>query len=233
MGSRRWRVARRAVSSVVLLAAVGMRVAWADQIRLKDGTEVSATLVDKDGENVVVRIPRASVDAVNGEPLPPPVIAGSKAPDFTAVDLQGATHTMADNRGHVTLLQFWASWCPHCRSDVPLMKKLFTSYREKGLRLVTVSVDQSLEALQTLIRDQQLAYPVIAASTYRSVPELYESRGIPAYYLIDAQGTIAKVWHGSVTESTADLEETLTRLLGISETAAAPVASASAPPSAN
>ena len=227
------RIARRVILSACLFAAAGITAVHADQIRLKDGTEVSATLLDTDGESVVVRIPRTSIEAVNGRPLPPPLVAGAQAPDFTAVDLQGTTQTMAQNRGHTTLLQFWASWCPHCRSDLPLMKKLFTSYQDKGLRVVTVSVDQQLEGLQAFVRDQAIPYPVIAALTYPSVPELYESRGVPSYYLIDAEGNIAKTWSGSVTERKGDFEEVLTRLLGIPEAAAAPAPSASGPPTAH
>jgi len=192
--------------------------AHADQIRMKDGTKLSGTVLQRDGEHVVVLLPRASVESVDGQALPPPVIAGSPAPEFTAVDLDGATRSLAENRGHVTLLQFWASWCPHCRSDLPLMKKLFAQYREQGLRLLTVSVDQDPAALQTFIQKEQLSYPVLSAVAHPALPDLYETQGIPAYFLIDADGTIVKTWSGSVTERPSDFEDVLTRLLAPSGT---------------
>ena len=103
------RIARRVILSACLFAAAGIAAVHADQIRLKDGTEVVGSVVGKDGEIVSVQFPRADVVAINGQPLPPPVNVGAVAPDFTATDLAGTSWSMAGNRGHVTLLQFWAS----------------------------------------------------------------------------------------------------------------------------
>ena len=198
---------------LLVWAVVGSAPARADEIRLKDGTEVSGTVLQRDGESLIVQVPRAAIEAVNGQPLPPPVAAGAPAPGFTAVDLAGVTHALAENGGRPTLLQFWASWCPHCRSDLSLVKKLFAQPQGKGLRLLTVSVDQDLNALQALIQKEQIPYPVISTSTHPSLPELYEMQGVPAYYLIGADGTIVKTWSGSVTERPSDFEDVVTRLL--------------------
>jgi len=202
----------------LLLGIVWSVTTAADQIRLKDGTEFSGTLLGKDSDRVVVALPRSDVTAVNGEQLPTPVAAGAAAPAFTAVDLSGVTQALADYRGHVTLLQFWATWCPHCRADLALMKELSTQYQGKGLRILTVSVDQDINKLQSFIRDHALPYPVISVSgqptsKQPSLPELYEMQGIPAYYLIDAQGTIAQTYAGSLTVGQRDLEGEIKRLL--------------------
>jgi len=198
---------------LLVWAVMGTAPARADEIRLKDGTEVSGTVLQRDGESVIVQVPRAVIETVNGQPLPPPVTSGAPAPGFTAVDLAGVTHTLAANGGRPTLLQFWASWCPHCRSDLSLVKKLFAQYGGNGLRILTVSVDQDLNALQALIQKEQLAYPVISTAAHPSLPDLYEMQGIPAYYLIGADGTIVKTWSGSVTERPSDFEDAVTRLL--------------------
>ena len=190
----------------------------ADRIRLKDGTEVSGTMVGKDGEHVMVRVPRDAVESVNGQPLPPPVVAGSVAPPFQAMDLAGQLQQLPDNGAHATLLQFWATWCPHCRHDLSLMKELVTQYQGKGLRLVTVSIDRDLTNLRTFIQNEQLPYPVIHAATASWLPERYELQGVPAYYLIDAYGTIIKTWSGSVTESPSDLKDVIAQLFPSMET---------------
>ena len=199
------------VSCVLLLTIAS--VANADQIRMKDGTEVSARILQRSGESVIVEVPRAAIETVNGVTLPPPVIAGAVAPAFEATDLSGATHALAKYRGSVTLLQFWASWCPHCRSDMPLMKKLFSEYQSKGLQVVTVSIDVDVNSLQTFIHAEALPYPVISATAEPELTELYEMQGVPAYFLIDATGKIAKAWRGSITESSGDLEQILQGLL--------------------
>lgn len=198
--------------------------AWADEIRLKDGTELSASVLSRDGDNVVVQLPRSNIATINGRPLQAPVTTGAVAPEFQAVDLTGTPQTLASAGGQVTLLQFWATWCPHCRADVALMKDLFARYHNQGLRIMTVSVDQDLSQLRSFIQNQQLPYAVIpvydhpaSAREQSTLPELYEVRGIPAYYLIDSNGMIAQTYSGSVTEARKDLEGDLKRLLAASE----------------
>ena len=203
------RIPRSAVARVTLLATDTGQ--GDDRLELKDGTLLVTTLLQRDADQLIVQFPRAAVAAVNGEPLPPPVIAGNRAPQFAAVDLHGIEHTLAETQGRVTLVQFWASWCPHCRSDLSLMKQLST--RHAGLRLLTVGIDQDLSALKTFVDNEQVPYPVISAAVNPSLPDAYEMRGVPSYYLIDANGTIVKTWSGSVTESASDFEATVTRLI--------------------
>lgn len=191
----------------------GREAATAEEIQLKDGTKVSGTVLQQDDESVYVQLPRASIASVDGQALPPPVTVGTTAPDFDAVDLAGAPQSLAANKGHVVLLQFWASWCPHCRSDVPYMKELATTYEKKGVRVLTVSVDQELDKLQAFLEKEQLPYPVIKALDYPDLPARYEMQGIPGYYLIDAKGTILKVWRGSLTEGAASGKTELDTLL--------------------
>lgn len=191
----------------------GREAVTADQITLKDGTELTGTVLQKDDESVYVQLPRASVESVNGQPLPPPVAVGTTAPAFDAVDLAGASQSLAANKGHTVLLQFWASWCPHCRSDVPYMKELATTYEKKGVKVLTVSVDQELDKLQAFLEKEQLPYPVIHSATSPELPARYEMQGIPGYYLISATGTIMKVWRGSLSEGAATGKAELDGLL--------------------
>ena len=212
------------------LLSVGVFVspAAAERIKLKDGTEFSARVGDRDGANVMLVVPRASVETVDGQPLPPPVAEGYAAPAFSVTDLAGNPQALGSATGDVTVVKFWATWCPHCRNDVDLMKDLFARYQGKGVRFVTVSVDRDLNALKTFIQDRQLSYPIIAAgsaspeSPESKLPDLYESRGIPAYYIVDAKGVISKTFSGSVVEGKRDLEEILKSLL---PAAPSPVAS--------
>ena len=101
------------------------------------------------------------------------------------------------------------------------MKQLFARHDGKGLRIMTVSIDQDLEKLKAFIEHESVPYPVISVSDNPGLPSLYETRGIPAYFLIDRDGRLAGVWRGSVTQSagdgkTTELEERLAKLLGAS-----------------
>ena len=200
------------------LGVVGSRSVSAAQIRLEDGTEFSAELLQSDGADVVISLPRASVATIDGAALPPPVAQGEPAPEFSVVDLNGGTQTLGVSDGAATMVHFWASWCPHCRSDVELMKDVYARYDGKGLRMVMVSVDQDRSDLDAFIKKQDLPYPIVGAysdpqSNASGLPGLYESQGIPAYYLVDAKGVITEIKRGSVTESNYDLDSALQRLI--------------------
>ena len=192
-------------------------LAQAGKIRLKDGTEFSAEVLERNAEQVMLAVPRAQIDAVDGEPLPEPVASGTNAPAFTALDLSGAKHAVPNPSSAATLVQFWATWCPHCRTDVPLLTQWSARYGDR-LRIVSVSVDKDLKALRDFVRAHRIPYPVIALhdqpdGRVLALPERYEMRGVPAYYVIDAQGVIAQTASGSITESGTDVEGTLKRLL--------------------
>ena len=198
----------------------GARVV-AERIKLTDGTNFSAEVLDRSPDSLVVRLPRQGVAAVDGQPLPPPLVEGALAPAFRATDVNGVVRAIEDGKGQVTLLQFWASWCPYCRKDLSLMKQLFAQHDGKGLRIVTVSIDQDLEKLTTFVRSEGVPYPVISATTNPTLPDLYETHGIPAYFLIGRDGRLAGVWNGSVTQmagngATTELEQRLAKLLNAS-----------------
>ena len=166
----------------------------------------------------MIAIPRADVDTINGTPLPPPVGAGSVAPSAHVVDLTGAPQTVPGPSGQPAVLKFWATWCPHCRADVPLMKTIASRYAGR-VRVLTFSVDQNLKKLRDFVDKEQLSYPVVpvyepsASSEQAALPDRYELQGIPGYYLIDGSGKITETFSGSLTEGKVDLEEKLKRLL--------------------
>ena len=211
--------------AALLSAGVFVSPAAAERIKLKDGTEFAARVGSRDGANVMLVVPRASVETVDGQPLPPPVAEGYAAPPFSVTDLAGHPQTLGSASGEVTVVNFWASWCPHCRHDVDLMKDLFARYQGKGVRFVTVSVDQNLDALNKFISEQQLPYPVVASgSATPDSPEfrlavLYETSGVPAYFIVDAKGVIAKTFSGSIAEGKHDLDALLKSLLPARPTA--------------
>ncbi len=213
------------IVAICLAGLAGGRRAVAERIQLTDGTKFSAEVLDRSPESLVVRLPRQGVATVDGQPLPPPLVEGVPAPAFRATDLNGVVRALEDGKGQVTLLQFWASWCPYCRKDLALMKQLFAQHDGKGLHIVTVSIDEDLEKLTTFVSNEGVPYPILSVTANPNLPDLYEMRGIPAYFLIDRDGRLAGVWRGSVTQMAGDgnateLEQRLAQLLnpsGIAE----------------
>ena len=220
----------------VLLAAVALQLAPSaaaeQKIKLKGLKEFSADVMGRNGDSVVMRVPRTAVETIDGQPLPPPVAAGVKAPAFSVVDLDGVTQALPDKNSKATVVVFWATWCPHCRSDVPLLKDLATKYADKGLRILAVSIDRDVEKLKQFVAQEQLPYPVIASEgpgispEQAALPDRYENQGVPGYIIVDGKGLITKTLSGSVTEGKVDLEGHIRSLLGIASTARASSTSA-------
>ena len=194
-----------------LVGAAG--IAAAAQIKLSDGTELQGEIVQREGARVLVELPRASIQAVDGQPLPPPVAEGAPVPAFDAVDVAGQPVQVSAAGGPVTLVQFWASWCGFCRSDLPTMKRLYADYRDKGLRIMTVSIDDDLDKLRRFIQAEAVPYPVIPAKNYPALSDRFEMQGIPTYFLVDRHGTIVRVWRGALSSSKISISDEVAAVL--------------------
>ncbi len=198
-----------------------------DRVRLKSGAEFTAKQLQKLGSSVTVVIDRADVETVNGKPLPNPVVAGTPAPVFSAVDLTGNTLTVPVS-GSPTLIQFWASWCPYCRKDMELMRGVQAEFVPKGLKIISISIDRELDKLTAFLKDNPLAYPVIALQSQgdkaAAIAEMYEVQGVPAYFLIDAKGVIAQTASGSMTQRPEQMAELKKALAAVVNAAGSPAA---------
>ncbi len=194
--------------------------AQAQAIRLIDQTALTADILQTDDESVIVRVPRDRIVTIDGQPLPPALIAGNPAPAFTAHDTTGQLWTVGAKQHKPTLLHFWVHWCPHCRSDQSQIQALFDTFHDNAvMQLVTVNMDQERDKINEFMKEQHITYPVIIAQDVAAtpngvnIPELYQVRGFPVTYLIDAQGIIRKKITGSFVESKQDLAAAIQELL--------------------
>ncbi len=192
----------------------------AASIKLTDDTILSADVLQTDDVGVVVRLPRARIQTVDGQPLPPALVEGSAAPPFTVTDVAGQTQTVGPKSDHVTLLHFWVHWCPHCRSDAPKLQALTDQFQvTPTVRILTVNLDQERAKLDEFLKERHVTYPVIAAAEEAArphgldLPQLYQVHGFPLTYLIDAHGIIRQKIFGSFVESGVDVGEKLAQMV--------------------
>ncbi len=122
-----------------------------------------------------------------------PVEVGSRAPDFTAVDLAtGDTVGMDDLRGKVVLLNIWATWCAPCREEMPSMQRLYEQYRERGLRVVAVSVDVGgPQVVRDFQRQMSLTFDIWHDQS-TEIQRIYQTTAVPESFVIDRRGLIVK-----------------------------------------
>ncbi len=123
------------------------------------------------------------------QPIKGTVIAG----DFVVKDLDGRRVRFRDFRGQVVLLNFWATWCPPCRKEMPSMERLHRAYAERGFTVVAVSVDTAAPPKIRAFLGQlepAITFPVLHDRD-SLVSRRYSVPGVPTSYLIDADGRIA------------------------------------------
>ncbi|MFQ5852998.1 MAG: peroxiredoxin family protein [Candidatus Binatia bacterium] len=111
------------------------------------------------------------------------------APDFTLKGLDGSQVTLRDLRGRVVFLNFWATWCPPCRLEMPSMERLYRRLKEKGLLMLAVDMQESEKLVAEFMRDFNLSFPALLDRD-GSVTFLYGVRGIPSTYIIDRAGRV-------------------------------------------
>ncbi|MFQ5581421.1 MAG: peroxiredoxin family protein [Mariprofundaceae bacterium] len=113
---------------------------------------------------------------------------GNQAVDFALPDLSGKTHQLPTT-GEMVLLNFWATWCPPCRKEMPSMVKLHNRLAERGLKVVAISVDRNRNDLEGFVREYNLPFQVLHDAD-GSVSRQYGVFRYPETFLIDRQGKV-------------------------------------------
>src|SRR5271157_919886 len=109
--------------------------------------------------------------------------------DFTLTDLDGTPWTLKDLRGRVVLVNFWATWCPPCRKEMPDLQTLYTRFKEQGLVILAIS-DEAAGKVRPFVAEHNVTYPVLL-DPGRKVNELFQVEGIPKSFVYDRNGRLA------------------------------------------
>ncbi len=119
-----------------------------------------------------------------------PSIAGKPAPGFSFT-LYGKPATLADLRGKVVVLNFWATWCPPCVEETPTLNRLHTRIAPEGGMVLGISVDNDEAAYEQFLRNQLVVFPTFRDPS-KSINAAYGTFMFPESYIIDRQGRIAR-----------------------------------------
>ena len=120
------------------------------------------------------------------------IAIGSTAPDFTLADTNGNQVRMSEVKGRLKILDFWASWCGPCRMNNPELKKLYEQYRDKGLEIVGISLDENGDSWRAAIEKDGLTWTNVSSlkGWKCDVVKQYSVDGIPAMFVLDSDNRI-------------------------------------------
>lgn len=123
-----------------------------------------------------------------------------QAPDFTLKDLDGNQVSLRDFRGKVIFLNFWATWCPPCRLEMPTMERLHEEFGDQGLVILAINYRERPEEIKAFFQEHHLTFSALLDEKVE-VFELYKAWSLPTTYLINRNGEIVgkvigyRDWH--------------------------------------
>ncbi|MDR0447107.1 MAG: TlpA family protein disulfide reductase [Treponema sp.] len=109
--------------------------------------------------------------------------------DFSLPLLTGGNASLSSYRGKVVLLNFWATWCPPCRAEMPSMEVLYQRLKNQGLEILAVDLGEDTATVQQFIRNNPYTFPVLLDRNNR-IGSQYGARSIPTTFVIDREGKI-------------------------------------------
>jgi peroxiredoxin len=133
-----------------------------------------------------------------------------QAHDFRLPDLDGKQQRLSSHRGKVVLINFWATWCPPCRAEIPEIEAAFEARQADGFEVLGINVEESRETIAPFVDEFEMSYPVLLDESGRLL-QTYRAMGLPMSVIVDQDGVIQARHVGFLTA--ADLDRYLGELL--------------------
>lgn len=124
-------------------------------------------------------------------------LVGSEAPNFSLRSLDGSEMSLRAWRGQVVLVNFWATWCLPCRTEMPEIEAAYQAHRSEGLTVLAINQGEDKETVARFVQEFRLTFPVLLDSD-GAVVKRYDVRGLPASFFIDREGVIYTIRSGEL-----------------------------------
>lgn len=139
---------------------------------------------------------------------------GEKMPPYSAVRLDGSPYNVEEQKGKVTLVNIWATWCTPCRYEIPELKAMQSELSPKGFEVVGVSIDDidSVSLVESFATEQEINYPIIL-DPHGRLSTMFRTVAIPMTILLDREGTIVWMKYGVIRSNDPSLREAIGKAL--------------------
>ncbi len=139
-----------------------------------------------------------------------PPSGGDIAPDFTLKDINGNTISLADYKGKVIIVEFWATWCPPCKELTPVLAELYERYKNRGFIILSLASDDE-DAVKSFAKKYEIPYPVLLADN--ETVRQYGVSSIPIGFTINKEGRVVNRHIGNTPGIMQELASEIERLL--------------------
>jgi peroxiredoxin len=166
-------------------------------------------------DSVILKLPTPADNAPPGSNAGPGAVlaVGQPAPAFTLKTLAGQEIRLADLLGQGVLLNFWASWCPPCRLEMPELIRAYETHRAHDLVVLGINVtsQDTLVEAGAFVEEFEVSYPTLLDETGEVTEKLYQVRGLPTSIFINREGLVTRIQLGAMSGS--QIEEFVTEIL--------------------
>ncbi|MCK9419701.1 MAG: redoxin domain-containing protein [Nitrospirae bacterium] len=138
---------------------------------------------------------------------------GKPAPSFALENINGEKAALADYKGMVVLLNFWATYCGPCKKEMPSLHNLFLAFKKDGLIVLAVSRDEDKKNVQSFIKKQAITFPVLMDKDQEVSFDHYAVHNLPTSFLIDRDGIIRETIIGEREWDAPDMKKKIGSLL--------------------
>jgi peroxiredoxin len=143
--------------------------------------------------------PAAAVSAADVQTEPAP-LPDHPAPDFTLDRLDGGSIALNNLKGQVVLVHIWATWCPPCRAEMPLIQSTYEQYDDQGFTVLAVNLREEAEQAAAFMQERDFTFPVLLDRD-GAVSTTYRANALPSSFFVDRQGVIRAVYRGPMPRS--------------------------------
>ena len=192
---------RRSLLLLTMLAGV-LLIAWSGWHNLRQNRSI-LQLQQEDRADLVPSSPAPSADATATELSP---LRGKPAPAFTLVDLNGHTVSLSDFKGRPLLINFWGTYCPPCKIEMPWLQDLSKKYASSGFAVVGITYDSEVgkETIAKVAQKLGVTYPILLSDPKAEKDYLSNTEYLPMSFYVDRSGKVIDVTSGIGSEN--DLE---------------------------
>ena len=133
------------------------------------------------------------------------------APELMLNDVKGSANSLSNYRGQVVLVNLWATWCPPCKAEMPLLQEYYLQHKDEGFIVIAIDDGDPTADVISLINNYGLTFPVWLDPTYQATDNVFKTKNLPSSYVIDRVGSVRLAWVGAI--NSANLDKYVTSLI--------------------